>query len=390
MADHFAIKRLTASDCTLFEAVFRTIGAGNQKSINLNADVLIGRLYPNLGVEAAKTGNVITVSVAIYGPNAKPAHRMRHKITKVQTSKNWRLNGVAIPGPSDDSTRYDAIRPGDLAVMAFRGVETPRGLDLVLVSRAAPADAAALSALSPLIGRRSMIEVQPTQIESAIAGFDIADDHPVRLAAVDTRTESALEDAAQGGPIGTETLLRIRNVRPVSDAELAKAKANAARIGREGEALVNAWLAAEAAAGRLAKYTWVSAVNAVAPFDFESFSAKGERSLLDAKSTAGPFGNILHLSLAEIVAAAGDLPYRIVRVSELDDDGGRLRFSHEIGTFARTLKAIHEAHMPAGVRVDGFSVTTDALTWEPEVYVPWPKEEGESDTPPAPTGPLPP
>ena len=46
MADRIAIKRLTASDCTLFEAVFRSIDAGNQKSINLNADVLIDRLYP--------------------------------------------------------------------------------------------------------------------------------------------------------------------------------------------------------------------------------------------------------------------------------------------------------------------------------------------------------
>jgi len=293
-------------------------------------------------------------------------------------------------GPPDDPTRYDNIRPGDLAIIAFNGVTVPTAMDLILISQAAPNDQAALAALSSLFGNRSMIQVTSAQIAAAIAGMGIESEHPIHIAATDLESESALEDAAQGGPTGTEKLLRSRNARPVSDAELAKAKANAARIGREGEALVNAWLAAEVTAGRLAQYTWVSAVNAVAPFDFESFSARGERSLLDAKSTAGPFGNILHLSLAEIVAAAGDLPYRIVRVSELDDDGGRLRLSHEIGMFARTLKEIHEAHMPAGVRVDGFSVTTDALTWEAEVYVPWPKEEGESDTPPAPTWPLPP
>ena len=42
LADRIAIKKLTASDCTLFEAVFRKIGAGNQKTVltwdNFTAD----------------------------------------------------------------------------------------------------------------------------------------------------------------------------------------------------------------------------------------------------------------------------------------------------------------------------------------------------------------
>jgi len=42
----------------LFEAVYRKIDAGNQKSINLNADVLTGRLYPNLASMAAVSDTV--------------------------------------------------------------------------------------------------------------------------------------------------------------------------------------------------------------------------------------------------------------------------------------------------------------------------------------------
>jgi|GEM_PF-417844 len=391
MADHFAIKRLTASDCTLFEAVFRTIDAGNQKSINLNADVLVGRLYPNLSAAAVATDNAILLAVAIYGPDAKPAHRLTRKIIKNPSYKNWRLNGEFISGPPGDPTRYDNIRPGDLAIMAFKGVTVPNGLDLILVCQAAHADEPVLAALSSLFGSRSMIEVTPAQIGSAIQGAGIPIEHPVHIAVANTELEAALEDAAQGGQAGTDRLLRNSNGRSISSADLAKARTNAERIGREGEGLVNAWLAAEVAAGRLARYTWTAAANAVAPFDFETFSAAGERTLIDAKSTSGPFENTIHISLAEIVAAAGGDPYRIVRVSELTADGGKLRMSDDLGPFARTLKGLHETHIPAGVRVDGFSVATSALTWRPETYVEWPEEEeGGVGTPVAPAVPSPP
>ena len=388
MADHFAIKRLTASDCTLFEAVFRTIDAGNQKSINLNADVLIGRLYPNLAAEAVKSGNAIDFYADIYGPDAKPKDRAKHKIIKSMESKNWRLNGATVKGPPDDPTRYDNIRPGDLAIMIFTGIAAPSGLELIVVSQAAPADTNVLAALSPLFGKRTMIEVKPARIREALAGAGISGGHPAWLAAMDREMAAALEDAAEGGHAGTEKLLRSTGGRPVSGAELARAKASAERNGRTGEQLTDAWLAAEVAAGRLARYTWTSATNAVAPYDFETFTTAGERTLIDAKSTSGPFENTIHLSLAEIVAAAGDNPYRIVRVWELTPDGGKLRMSDEIGPFARTLKDLHETHMPAGVRVDGFSLATGARTWGPETHVAAPGEEKVLvDTPIAPSPP---
>src|ERR1700722_16463596 len=152
MADRIAIKRLTASDCTLFEAVFRSIDAGNQKSINLNADVLIDQLYPGLTATGASSDNEIALPMAIYGPAGKAGYTITRKIIKNSTYKNWRLNGEFVRGPIDDPSRYDNVRPGDLAVMAFTGVTSPARLDMVLISHTDPADAALYASLNALFG----------------------------------------------------------------------------------------------------------------------------------------------------------------------------------------------------------------------------------------------
>jgi hypothetical protein len=159
MADRIAIKRMTASDCTLFEAVFRKIDAGNQKAINLNADVLTGELYPSLPSVAAATNHEIALSVSIYGPGFKGAHKLSRKIIKNATYKNWRLDGEFIFGPPGDESRYDDIQPGDLAVMAFKdaGGASPTGMDLILVSQADGFDVALHAALTRLFSAKSMI-----------------------------------------------------------------------------------------------------------------------------------------------------------------------------------------------------------------------------------------
>lgn len=54
-----AVKTLTGSDLTLFEWHFRNKNAGNQKSINLNANIFIDELYPylsNTDVGGARVG----------------------------------------------------------------------------------------------------------------------------------------------------------------------------------------------------------------------------------------------------------------------------------------------------------------------------------------------
>lgn len=369
MTDRIAIKRLTASDCTLFEAVFRRIDAGNQKSINLNADILTGRLYPDLASIAARSDNEIAIAVTIHGPGAKGPHKVARKIVKGSTYKNWRLNGEFIPGPPDDPSRYDDLGPGDLAVMLFRGEAGPRSMDLIIVSRSDAADLAAHNALSDLFGNRSMIAVTSGQIRDVLDVNHVPDSHPARLATTDPAMDSALEDAAQGGLSGINRILRNRTGRTVSSNELAKAKAAAEIIGHDGEGLVNGHLIKLMATGRISTVNWVSSRNAVAPYDFELSYEEGERTLIDVKTTSGPFDNPIHLSLAEIIEAAGPTLYRIYRVYDLSEDGGKLRVSRGIGHLARNIKKIHEEHLPSGFRVDSFSVAASALEWGPEKII---------------------
>jgi hypothetical protein len=369
VVERIAVKRLTASDCTLFEAVFRKIGAGNQKSINLNADVLTGQLYPDLAAAAAMTDNQIPLPLVLYGPNAKDAHKITRKIIKNSTYKNWRLNGEFIYGPPDDPNRYDGVKPGDLAVMVFRGWPVPLGIDLILVSQTEPTDVALHKMLAPLLGNKSMVAVSPAQIAGAANEAAISVQHPVYVAAADPEMDAALEDAAQGGAAGIGRLLRNTSKRRVSGAELARAKARAEKTGQDGEGLVNGYLATKMAVGALKTFRWVSVDNAVSPYDFEMIGPSGQLTLLDVKTTCGPFDNVIHLSLAEIVEASGTVPYSVFRVFELDEEGGKLRCSDDIRPLAQRLKAIHEAHMPAGVRVDGFSVATSALEWGDEKYL---------------------
>ena len=369
MADRIAIKRLTASDCTLFEAVFRTIDVGKQKSINLNADVLIDQLYPGLAAPGAASDNEIALPMTIYGPAGKPAHTITRKIIKNSTYKNWRLNGEFIRAPMDDTSRYDNVRPGDLAVMAFTGASSPTRLDMILVSHTDPADTALYTCLAALFGNKSMIAVTQAQIASAVATAAIPENHPVLVAAADPELEVALEDAAQGDFEGAGKVLKNKPSRRISKADLLKAKAKAELVGQDGEGLLNGYFAAQVESGKLAGYVWAAATNAIAPFDFEVTDAHGQKILVDAKATNGAFENTIHLSLAEVIEAAGPTPYQIYRLFELNADGGQLKISEDISPLAGKLKLIHETHMPAGTRVDGYSIATAALTWEAAVHV---------------------
>lgn len=373
MTEKTAIKRLTASDCTLFEGVFRTIGAGNQKSINLNADVLVGQLFPALARSPAESENEIPLVVTIHGPDQRGPHRVSRKIIKNATYKNWRLDGEFIPGPTNDPTRYDAMQPGDFAIMIFTGDATPNALTLILVRQNGESDAPVHSALSILFGNKSMIAASAEQIALAVTKAGISADHPVHLAAADPEYDMALEDAAQGGLEGAGKLLRNR-ARRLSGKELATAKARAELTGHAGEGLIDGFLAREANAGHIAGHVWTASDNAVSPYDFEVYLPSGERVLLDVKSTTGAFDNPVHISLAEIIEAAGPTPYKIYRVYELREDGGKLRISNDIGPLATHLKSLHEAHMPPGVRIDSYSVATDAFVWSGEVVIERPDE----------------
>lgn len=374
MFDFLALKRLSASDLTFFERLFRTVDAGNQKSINLNADVLTGELYPSLSaVSAAQPDGEIGFPLTIYGPAAAAAYRVRRKIVKGGAYKNWRLNGEFVYDPPGQPGRFDDLRPGDLAVFGFQGRLSPHAVSLVLLAASVADDAALHAALAPLVAqsRRSMASMSPEALSEALRRAGAGAGHPLSGLTADAEVVQALEDAALGGASGPEVLRKRR--RRVSREDLMKAKASADRNGVLGEELIDAWLSCLTGVD----YEWVSASDALSPFDFVRRERESEQSI-DVKSTSGGFENDFHLSLPEVKEAArSKRPYLIYRVYSLTEEGGTLRVSVDMRPLCARLLDAHEAAMFSGIKADSFSVPVSVVSWGDPIQIDVQDDDGE-------------
>lgn len=376
MTERLALKRLTASDLTFFESLFRKLNAGNQKAINLNADVFVEQLYPALPALVPALGDVITISLTILGPNAASAHTISRAVTKRDAYKNWRLNGEFVRDPEGEAGRFDVLTAGDLAVLDFSGDPAPQRLTLLLVASHAGADAPLHAALAPLIpgGRKTMVPVTRAQLAAAAASTPQA--HPVWLMAADAEYDAALEDAALGGEEGTEALKK-KTAHPVSAATLAAAKASAEKNGRDGEALAWVHLQKLKTEGHLTSVEWSSRMNAVSSFDFRAVDDKGVSIRIDAKSTSGEFERRIHMSVAELIEAAAEGRYDLWRLYQINDDGVRLRIAQNISSFAKAVLA--GLKPPAGVVVDSVSIAPSSLKWESEIAIERPDEASDAE-----------
>jgi hypothetical protein len=321
----FAVKRLTRSDLTFFEYQYRRQNAGNQKSINLNADVFIDLIFPYARKVAAGQPHQFPVRLQIFGPGLRrtPDSKTRKVIAAGGNQKNWRLNGEFVPDPDDDPTRYHGLAAGDLAVFAFEEGHhqpVPESIALVLVSQAEPADAQVLAALEALLGTSRMALLPAEALGAVSAGSP--SDHPIREL-LDIEMDTALEEAALGS---TDALRKLRtrpSARRMSATALARARANAEANGRDGELLVNVFLQKAQAEGRIRSFTWVSEDNAISPWDFELITLDGTKIRVEVKSTGGGFDRPIHISQNEILAAAetGAPRTDIYRVFAIGSDG---------------------------------------------------------------------
>jgi hypothetical protein len=382
LPDFIAAKRLAASDLTFFERLYRTVNKGGQKCINLNADVLTGQLYPNLESHFEPDTQEIRLGLDIYGPAAAGRYHLTRKIIKGGTYKNWRLNGEFVYDPHDEPGRFDGLQPGDIAVIGFDGKPAPFAVRMVLLAQAAPEDRALHAAVGALIpgGRRSMVALTQDNLNKVLSLPSVRDDHPLRLLALDPIAEAALEDAVQGGIRGTQILRQRRKGRPVTKAELAKAKRSADATGEAGEELVNDYLCLLKAETKIPNFVWVSSENVIAPYDFEILASDGISStvLIDVKATTGAFDAPFHISMAEIIhAAEATVPYVIYRVFGLSDAGGQIKVSDDIRAFAQKLRQSHDRSLPKQVTADGFTVLVDApgLSWGKPVNATFAAEE---------------
>lgn len=300
-----ALKRLTASDLTFFEWQFRYRNAGNQKSINLNADIFVDQLYPAAPDMAPSLGDEIPISLTLFGPGLAGSYPLARKIVKAGSYKNWRLNGEFVHNPDDATDRFNILEPGDLVLFVFSGEPLPTRLNAVFISARVAEDTHLHSALSPLVpaGRESMIRITRAALSEAALLAGITSQHPVQPFLADPEFESALEDAAFGSEDGVQ-FVRRRPGRRVSAMDLAKARIKAEQVGRDGEGLIYVYLAGLAARQEIGVVEWIADTDAAAPFDFRITSKAGEVVKLDVKSTSGKFDRAIHISAAEIAEAA--------------------------------------------------------------------------------------
>lgn len=87
MPRKLVLKRLTSSDLTFFDWTYKHHPAGNQKAINLNADVFVEKLYP--GLSDLSSPRKFPMDVFIYGPGVAGEYNLQRKIVRSEHSKNW-------------------------------------------------------------------------------------------------------------------------------------------------------------------------------------------------------------------------------------------------------------------------------------------------------------
>jgi len=365
MTAKLALKKLTASDLTLFEWQFRNLGVGNQKAINLNANVFVEQLFPAIDEATRNSDGKLPLDLWIYGPGGAGALNLQRKIIKGGAYKNWRLNGEFIVNPLEAPDRFNALSADDYVFFAFNGDVVPSNATAVFVARAITGDLGLHSICDSfgLSGRNTMVALDDAAISNIVTRAGLSGDHP--LASLTLAEE--LKDASLGSAPAIRRLLRSGRTPQLSAAALRKAREAADEMGRQGEELVAQYLERQKISGQIFDYEWTSNSNAVAPFDFLIRTEIHASERVDVKSTGGPFNREFHVSLAELQEMAdATSPYRIYRVYEVKDEGAKLRISNEMNLLAQSI-ILSTGGLPQGVTIDAVSISPAGVGFEGEM-----------------------
>ncbi len=364
MKRRLALKRLSASDLTLFECHYRTTPGAKQKAFNLDRAIFIDQLYPGLPDRLDIAKDRLPLDLSIYGPGTAGLHNLQRKVLKQQ--KNWRLNGELIYSPENDSGRYLPLVKGDFAIIEFIGDTEPQSARMCLVAAAVSED----SDLHKLLNERYGSELSPHKAmvpvsDEVVESVSLVEDHPVR----DFIEFDILEDAVLGGAESTKQLRRRRKARGVGREEFERARKSAERTGRLGEELLNAWFDHEKEKGGIPGFRWESDVNAIAPYDFLLLEGENILRSIDAKSTSGGFDNRIHISVGELEEMAfGERPYDIFRLYSVKDAYARCRIAKNVGKFAQTILDSLSG-LQEGVFIDGVSIEPCRLPFGDEFVI---------------------
>ena len=360
--DKLALKRLTASDLTFFEWHFKTRNAGNQKAINLNADVFSMQLYPVLDAVARERQNKLGIDLWIAGPAAAKPINLQRKIIKGASYKNWRLDGEFVHNPVDMPERFNILEAGDFALFGLEGELAPDTVTLVFIAGAAPEDRTLFDRLDAVLGARRMIALEADALRDFCEEPPIPQSHPIWLLVGD----EDIAEAAMGQASAVDRLLTRPRPASLSIEDLRKARRAAEEIGRLGEALVDFHLRNRLASAEITDYVWASDLNAIEPYDFR-VERDGREEWLEIKTTTGGFGREFHLPLGELREMAhGDAAYRIARVYDASEDGAKMRVSLDLRKYGQTILDAFTA-LPVGVTPNSVAIIPDDAMFGEEI-----------------------
>ncbi|WP_456378837.1 hypothetical protein [Thiolapillus sp.] len=368
MQQTIVLKRLSASDLTIFEHQYTNTEGAKQKGINLDKAVIY-KLYPNLKNRLATSGAKIPVQLLIYGPESAGLHSQMRKI--LLQAKNVRLNGELIRNPPGEDKRYDSLEKGDFSIIEFNGDNEPESAKMLLLSKNSAKDRGLYQKLSDRYSegfnsRRGMQILVPAELSELMGTLDLPSGHP----AYDFLDGDALEDAALGGIEGIHELQRRRKARGVSQEELSRAKHRAEQNGRLGEELLNSWLEEQVSAGNITGFKWEADENAVAPYDFRILDDNGSPARsIDAKSTSGIFTNKIHISSAELEEiVCGTIPYDIYRLYGITDTRASCRIAENV---RKALESTFNllSSLPDGISANGITVNPDIFSFSEEFEI---------------------
>ena len=354
MISKLALKRLTASDLTFFEWHFRNRNAGNQKAINLNADVLTGQLYPSLDIIVRRRKNKLGVDLWIAGPDAAEPVNLQRKIIKGTSYKNWRLDGEFIYNPEGAPERFNLLRPSDMALLGFDGELAPNTVTLILVGQGAPQDEILFQGLDEVLATHGMIAFECDALGELCDRLGVPRSHPVWLLVSD----EDIAEAAMGQAAAVGRLLTRPRSASLSRDDLRMARRVAEEIGRHGEELVDYHLGERLAAGEIMDYEWTSDINAISPYDFR-IRKNNPWEKLEIKTTAGEFSREFYVSLNELREMAhGDEEYSIGRIYQASQEGAKLRYSRDLRAYGQLILDAFSS-LPTGVTPNGVTIRPD-------------------------------
>lgn len=362
MPEFLAVKRLTRSDLTFFEWHHKRIKAGNQKAINLNADVFEARLYPHISSLSSSGSVNVKIALQMLGPGLAPELVLTRKILKgTDTYKNWRLDGEFIYDPVTEPDRFHSLDAGDFVMLGFSGSTiAPDTVRADFIAVGLSDDASLHAAIDSVMADASMRQLNGADLDGIIGIANPAEDHPIHTVLLKMVAEDELTPArhSTGGPRRRPRMTR---------EQVERGKSMQAEVGYQGELLVKQHLDRLKKAGTVTDYEWASDSDPMGPYDFKVTNAKGVR-LVDVKSTSLGFSRDLHLSAAELATmSGGGTPYDIYRVYGLIHGVGRasaeMRIARDVGNFGSTvLKTV--AALPLGVTVDSVSVAPTSMAFD--------------------------